>query len=267
MIDFVEYIESSCKSLGDGKLAYLYKRSVLEGMKLRAKALSGIGLHDEKVIGDLVISEYGNLADGFAGFIKQHRKKQWAHIMKYALPIGAVVALVIIFAAYFTVSSYTQAWDKTWLIIVGGIFAVLILYLGIAIKVLCSMRRIFHPVARVLIVGCVMLFSVFAFLFLLMMLPESTVTWPMIPVGVALALLCDLAFSYVTKQKFRTISFFIYMPAVAAMLYIILAAYGVITWSGGWPVVFAGLAVDIIYIAAVLIYNMKFFVYRQEADE
>ena len=267
MKDFIEYIEASCKSLGEGRMAYLYKRSVLDGMNDRTKELLRAGLSDEKVISDLIIDEYGDLKEKYGAFVKAQKKKERAHFMKYALPIGGLVALVFIFAAYFTVSDFTRAWDKTWLIIVGGIFAMIIFYLSLAIKKLCTMRRIFHPLARVFIAGCVMLFSVFVFLFLLMMLPESAVTWPVIPMGVALMLLCDLAFSYVTKQKFRTISFFIYMPAVAAMTYIVLAAYGVVSWSGGWPVVLVGLLVDLVYILAVLAYNMKYFVYRQEAEE
>ncbi len=267
MKDFVEYIEESCKNIGSGRMSYLYKRSLLEGMKIRASELARAGLRDEKVIGDLVVDEYGDLAAGFGAFIKEQKKKERAHFMKYALPIGGLVALVLIFAAYFTVSDFTRAWDKTWLIIVGGIFAMIIFCFSLAIKKLCTMRRIFHPIARVLIAGSVMISSVFVFLFLLMMLPESAVTWPVLPMGVALVLLCDLAFSYITKQKFRTISFFIYMPAVATMAYIVLAAYGIVSWSGGWPVVLVGLVVDIVYILAVLAYNMKYFVYRQEVEE
>ena len=267
MRDFIGYIEDSCKSLGEGRMAYLYKRSVLDGMNGRIKELRRAGLMDEKVISDLIIDDYGDLEKGFGAFVKEQKKKERAHFMKYALPIGGVVALLLIFVAYFTVSRFTLAWDKTWLIIVGGIFAMIIFYSALAIRKLCSMRQIFHPAARVLIAICVMISSVFAFLYLLMMLPENTVLWPVLPMGVALVLLSDLIFSYVTKQKFRTISFFIYMPAVAAMIYIVLAAYGVVTWAGGWPVVFAGLLVDVIYILAVLAYNMKYFVYRQEVEE
>lgn len=267
MTDFIAYIESSCESLPKGRMSFLYKKSILDRMNERKKELTGAGLADEKVIGDLIIDEAGNLLQGFEAFVKQQKKKQRAHIMKYALPIGGLVSLLLIFAAYFTVSRFTHAWDRSWLIIVGGIFALIIFYFGLAIKKLCIMRRVFHPAARILLAGSVMLLSVFVFLFLLMMLPEDAVTWPIVPAGVALMLLCDLAFSYITKQKFRTISFFVYMPAVAAMLYIILAAYAVVSWSGGWVIVFAGLLVDLAYILAVLIYNMKYFVYRQEAEE
>ena len=128
------------------------------------------------------------------------------------------------------------------------------------------MRRVFHPIARVLIVGCVMLFMVFAFLFQLMMLPEDAVVWPVLPAGVALSLVTDLIFAYTTKQKFRTISFFVYMPVIATMLYIILAAYSIISWVSGWPLILLGLVVDIIYIISVVMSNMKYFMYSKEAE-
>ena len=73
--------------------------------------------------------------------------------------------------------------------------------------------------------------------------------------------------SFITKKKLRTISLFVYMPVMATMMYIILAAYSVVTWLGGWPVILSGLAVDILYIVAVLAWNMKYFVYRQEDEE
>lgn len=264
---FIDYIEKSCKSLADNRMTFLYKRSTLDRMNERADEVSRSGLKDEAVIRDLIIDEFGDLVEAYPLFVKEQKRKNRAHFMKYAFPIGGLIFLVLIFACYFTVSDLTGAWDKSWLIIVGGIFLMIIFYLSFAIKKLCTMRRVFHPVARVIIAGCVMLFTVFVFLFSLMMSEDRIITWPILPSGVALALLCDLIFAYVTGQKFRTISFFVYMPAVAAMLYIVLAAYGVVTWAGGWPVVFAGLAADLIYIVAVLAYNMKYFMYRQEVEE
>ncbi len=264
---FIDHIEKSCKSLTDNRMTFLYKRSTLDRMNERADEVSRSGLKDKKVIEDLIIDEFGDLEAAYPLFVKEQKRKNRAHIMKYAFPIGGLVFLILIFACYFTVSDLTGAWDKSWLIIVGGIFFMIIFYLSFAIKKLCTMRRVFHPIARGLIAGCVMLVSVFTFLSGLMAVDNRIVTWPIVPAGVALALVCDLAFAYVTKQKFRTISLFVYLPAVAAMLYIVLAAYGVVTWGGGWIIVFAGLAADLAYIVAVIMGNMKYFMYRQEVDE
>lgn len=267
MEKFIDYIEMSCSKLKDNHMTYLYKKSLLDKMTERANEITGAGLNNEKVITDLLCDEFGNLEAGYPAFVKEEKRRQRAHMMKYVFPIGGLIMLILIFITYFTVSRITLSWDKTWLIIVGGIFAMIIFYLSFAIKKLCRMRRIFHPIARVLIAGCVMLFMVFVFLFWLMMLPEEVITWPVLPIGIILMLVSDLIFSYSMKQKFRTVSLLIYMPAIAAMLYVVLAAYSIVSWSGGWVIILSGLVADLGYILFVIMGNMRYFMYRQEVEE
>ena len=267
MTDFIDYIETSCRNLKDNHMTYLYKKSLLDRMTERANEMTQAGLRNEKVIADLISDEFGDLENGYPNFVKEEKRRQRAQLLKFVLPVGGIIAFILIFIAYFTVSRFTLAWDKTWLIIVGGIFAMIIFFSSFGINKLCHMRRVFHPIARVLTAGCVMLFTVFIFLFLLMMLPEDTVLWPILPGGIALAFCNDLVFAYTTKQKFRTISFFVYMPAIATMIYIILSAYGITTWAGGWPIILLGLVVDLGYIISIVMSNMKYFMYKQEVDE
>lgn len=266
MNNFIDYIEASCSELKDNRMTYLYKRKLLDEMTERAQEITKAGLTDQKVISDLIEDEFGDLKANYITFEKEEKKRMLEKKLKVILPIGGLIGLIVIFAAYFISSKATGAWDKTWLIIVGGIFSMIIFYLSFAINKLSSMRRIFHPIARILVVGCVMLFSVFVFLFLLMMLP-GVITWPTIPMGIILALAADLCFAFTTKQKFRTISLFVYLPAMAAMLYVILAAYSVVTWSGGWIIVFLGIVADLVYILSIIMSNMKYFMYKQEVDE
>lgn len=266
MQKIIDYIEKSCEGLKDDNVSYQYKRKLLDRMSERAGEIIHAGLKDENVIIDLIADEFGDIKKGYAQFLKDRKKEQRRKFMKIAFPVGGLLFLIAIFIAYFSVSSLTAAWDKTWLIIVGGIFFMIIFYLSFAINKLCHMRRVFHPIARVLIVGCVILFMVFAFLYQLMMLPDEYVVWPTLPVGVALALVSDLIFAYSTKQKFRTVSFFVYMPAIAAMLYVVLAAYGVLSWATGWYVIFIGLVVDVIYVISIVMSNMKYFMYKKGVE-
>mgnify|MGYP003295213690 CR=1 FL=1 len=239
---------------------------LLDDMNQRVSEIRNAGLEDEKIITDIIIDEFGNLSEGYSAFVKEKKKKQRIKIMKYAFPIGGFVALILIFAAYFSVSGITGAWDKTWLIIVGGIFAMIIFYFSFAINALSHMRKIFHPIARLLVFICIMLITVFTFLFWLMMLPDEALLWPVFPGGVILALITDLVFAYTTKQKFRTVSFFVYMPVIATMIYIILAAYHIIAWSSGLYVVLIGLGIDFVYIFSIITSNIKYFMYKQEAE-
>ena len=266
MKNFIDYIETSCKNLKDDHMTYLYKKEILDGMTDRSNEIIHAGLKDENVLTDLLADEFGDLEAGYKNFLIEQKKKRRAKLMKIGFPVGGLIALIILFITYFTVSDITDAWNKTWLIIVGGIFAMIIFYLSFAIRKLCHMRRIFHPVARVLIASCVMLFTVFAFLFFLMMFPALT-TWPIILGGIILALIADLIFAFTTKQKFRTVSLMFYMPVIATMSYILFAAYGFVTWIGGWPIILLGILADLIYIFSVIMKNMKYFMYRQEVDE
>lgn len=260
---FIEYIEASCKNLGNDQSAYHYKKKILNEMTKRADEITKAGLKDEKVLTEIITNEFGDLEAGYAVYEKKIRRKK---LLKVGLPVGGLIFLILMFVAYFTVSALTGAWNKTWLIIVGGVFALVIFCLSLAIAKLCTMRRVFHPIARVLIAGCALLFAVFMFLFFLMMMPELLV-WPILPGGVIIALLCDLVFAFVTKQKLRTISLFVYMPTVSTMLYIILSAYNIVSWSAGWPIILLGLAADVAYIIYVIISNMKYFTYKQEVEE
>ena len=263
MKSFIDYIETSCADLGESQAAYSYKKKVLDEMTEKANALTRTGLKDENVLKDLIANEYPDLKGGFNLYKKENRK---AKLLKVGLPVGYIVSLVLILITYFAVSFITSAWSKTWLIIVGGIFAMIIFGLGLAIAKICTMRRVFHPIARVLIVGCTVLLALLAFLFSLMMIPGFT-AWPILPAGIIAALLADLAFAFFTKQKLRTISLFVYMPVIATMMYIILAAYSVVTWLGGWPIILLGLVADFIYILYIIMSNAKYFMYKQEVDE
>ena len=214
---FIEYIENSCKNTGENQSTFRYKKMILDEMNQKAKELTRAGLKDQKVLSDLVTDEYSDLEAGYKKYEKDNRRKK---LLKVGLPIGSIVFLLLILITFFAASSLTGAWNKTWLIVVGGVFAVVILWLSIAIAKLCTMRRVFHPIARFLITGCAILLAVFAFLCLLMLTPELLV-WPILPAGIIIALLCDLIFAFTTKQKLRTISLFVYMPVISTMLYII----------------------------------------------
>lgn len=92
-------------------------------------------------------------------------------------------------------------------------------------------------------------------------------TWPIIMAGLILMFVADIIFAFVTRQKFRTVTTFVYMPVISTMLYIILAAYGIIGWGTGWPVILLGLLADLIGIICIAIGNAKYFMYKKEDDE
>ena len=166
---------------------------------------------------------------------------------------------------YFAISFTTRRWDITWLIIVGGIFALVIYLLSFGIKRLCKMRRVFHPIARILIAISIMMATVFIFLFCLMLVPMPN-PWTIIPCGIIAMFVSDAVFAAVTRQKLAIINYLLYIPAAAAMLYVVLGAQSVVPWTPGWLIVILGVLADLAVMAGVIINNSKYF-YKQEDDE
>ena len=266
MKNFIEYIEESCKNIKDSQIAYKYKRNLLDEMTERANEITSAGLRDEKVLADLIADEYPELEKNFYIYEKEEKKKARASLLRKLFAVGGVLFFIAIFVIYFSVSNKTGAWDKTWLIIVGGIFSMIIFYTYFIIKRLYHWHRFLHPLARVLIATCIMLVSIFVFLFVLMMYNPGF-SWVIVILGVLLSFVADLIFALKTKQKFRTITLFVYMPAIFTMLYIILAGIGIVSWFTGWLLIFAGVGVDVIILMSIIAHNAKYFMYKQEDEE
>ena len=266
MRNFIEYIEDSCKNITDTQIAYKYKKNLLDEMTERANEMTHAGIRDEKVLADLIATEYPDIEKNYYIYEKAEKKKARAKLLRTIFTVGGVLFFIAIFVAYFSVSNATKDWGKTWLIIVGGLFSMIIFYTSFLIKRLYHWHSFLHPVARILIAGCVMLASVFSFLFVLMMF-DPGISWIIIILGIMATLIADLIFAFVAKQKFRTIFLFAYMPIIATMLYIVLAGAKVVTWVAGWPIIFLGLAVDLIIALTIAASNAKYFMYKQEDEE
>ena len=285
MRDFIEYIETSCAKLPDNHITYLYKKHILDEMTDRANEVTHAGLKDEKVLADLMADEYPNLDGNYYVWAKEYKKKKRAKKMRLIYVIGGVLTFFISLILFFVVGetgTFTyygynddilgvhtvSAYRNAWLIILGAVFGIIIFCLGLGIKRICKMRRVFHPIARAMIVLCVMIVMVFAFLCALMLStnPLETKMWPIVIAGIILALVADIIFAFTTKQKFRTVTTMIYMPIISTMLFVILNAYGLVG-SLGWLVIISGLIVDVIYALTIVASNAKYFMYKQEDDE
>lgn len=265
MKDFIEYIEKSCEGIPDTPTLYRYKKELLDAVTERADEITGSGLTDEQVLCDLIADEFPNIKDGYFIFEENERLKKRAKLKRKLIAAGSSAFFVLIFLVYFAVSFTARCWDVSWLIIVGGIFALVIYLLSFAIKKLCRMRKLFQPFARILTAICIMLVTVFAFLFCLMLVPMAK-AWTIILGGVIAMFIADGLFAALTHQKLAFINYFLYIPASAALLYVILGAYGIVAWNSGWLIIIAGVLCDLIIAAGIAANNSK-YIYKQEAED
>lgn len=265
MKDFIDYIEDSCAEIPDGAVLYRYKRELLEKMTERANEITHSGLKDEQVLCDLIKDEYPDIRSDYNRYALEEKRKRRAKFKRKLIAICSSALAVILLVAFFTVSFATHRWDVTWLMPVGGVFLGLIYFTHFGIRRLFKMRRLFHPVARVLTALCVMLLTTFAFL-VCVAATDIPNPWAILPMGVILALVIDAVLAHFTYQKLAVINYLVYIPIIAALLYVVLGAYYIVPWSPGWLIIVLGVPVDLIVVIAAILNNSK-YIYRQEVED
>lgn len=262
---FIDKIENEFKDVKYSEILYQYKRRLLDEMNDRACDVRQAGLQDESVIEDLILSEYPNIREDYNRYYAAEKRRRKEALEHKLLLIGTPLLIILSVAVYIVLGILFKAWSGNWLIIVGTVFTMCILCMLAGIRKLMRLKKIFHPIARLLAAGCVMLVAVFVFLLCGVTIGWSA-TWPIIPGGVIALLLGDLAFAFLTHQKFAMINTFIYLPAIFTMLYIILAAFNIVSWGRGWALIFLGVAVDAIIGLLILLNNAK-YKYKQEVED
>lgn len=262
---FIDTIEDACKDVKYSEILYKYKRKLLDEMNDRACDVKQSGLTDESVVADIILSEYPDIRGDFDRYYAAEKKRKKEAIQHKLLFIGTPLLILLAVAIYVVQGILFNVWSGRWLIIVGTVFAMCILCALAGIRKILRLKKIFHPIARLLTAGSVMLVAVFIFLLCGVTIGWSS-TWPIIPGGVMALLLGDLAFAFATHQKFSMINAFLYIPAIFAMLYVILAACGIVTWGRGWALIFIGIALDAVIGLGILLDNAR-FKYKQEVED
>ncbi len=262
---FIDTIENACKDVKYSEILYQYKRNLLDEMNDRACDVRQAGLQDEGVIEDLILSEYPDIRGNFDRYFAAEKRRRKEALEHKLLLIGTPLLIILAVAIYIVQGILFRTWAGNWLIIVGTVFAMCILCALAGIRKILRLKKIFHPIARLLTAASVMLVAVFVFLLCGVTIGWHT-TWVVLPGGVIALLLGDLVFAYTTHQKFSMINTFIYIPAISAMLYVILAAFGIISWGRGWALVFLGIALDAVIGLCILLNNAK-YKYKQEVED
>lgn len=262
---FIDKIEDACKDVKYSEILYKYKRDLLDEMNDRACDVQQAGLTDDKVVADLILSEYPDIRGDFNRYYAKEKQRRKESIQHKLLLIGTPLLILLAVAIYIIQGILFHTWSGNWLIIVGTVFAMCILCALAAIRKILRLKKLFHPIARLLVAGSVMLVAVFIFLLCGVEIGWGS-TWPIVPGGVIALLVGDLIFAFATHQKFSMINVFIYIPAIFTMLYIIFAALGILSWGTGWALIFVGIALDAIIGLSVLLENAK-YKYKQEVED
>ncbi len=263
MEKFYQYIDSALPDSGRNKLIYKFKRKTVNEMTERANQLTARGLKDDSVISDLIINENSNLAAKYREYAYKETKAEKRKKSLIGNIAGSIAYLLILIICFIGISMMTQQWDKTWVMVVDGILLWVVYILTISINRILETKQIFHIFARVLLAMEIVIISVIIFIFMLGIL-NTPHSWVTIFVGLFLMFLSDGLFASLTKQKLAIFSWLGYIPAMAAMLYIILGGLGILAWSIGWLIIPLSLFIDLLVVIITINKNTS---YKEEVDD
>lgn len=264
MADFIEYLESAFNGEKDDGTLYRFKRQTLEKMNERANEITHTGLRDDKVLYDLVVSEFSDLKKAYAEFCEKDRLRKRDSLVNKIMLIGTPAVALLSVTIFLAVGFLTDLWSPAWVFVPDMILLWTVFLLSEGIRRITRLRCLYHPIARVMLALAVMCVTVPIFLILLSVL-EVPKAWTFVPFGVICIYVADAVYAFVTKQKLRIINYLIYLPAVAPMVYVILGGLEVVPWDPGWLIVIFAVIADLIIVLAKAISNSR-YKYRPEVD-
>lgn len=260
MEQFIKFIDNKLPDQNGNEILFRYKRKLLDEMNERYLEVSRRGITNQKVICDLIISEHPNIEKEYKQFYIKETASARTRRRIILNVAGSVIYILSVIILFLGISFVTQRWGQTWLIVVDGILLWVAYLLSMGVKKFTSMRRIFHIPARMCLALDVMVVTVAAFLLALVM-TDFARSWVIVIAGVAAMFVSDALYAYFTKRKLAIILYLIYIPAIAAMLYIILSALGILAWSTGWLLIIFSLVLDFIIMYVSMVRNSR---YKQE---
>ncbi|MBQ8029141.1 MAG: hypothetical protein IJ262_07015 [Clostridia bacterium] len=247
MANYIDYVNESLGSMKETKSLYLFKQKTIEQMTKRANELVSKGIKDENVISQIIIEEYPDLVERYGREVgAKHAKNKKIKATKTVVLGSLTYALLLVFA-YLALSFKTLMWGKTWILLVGGFV------LPVAIAMLAGVFKskkestLSSAASRVMLAGSIMLIATVLFLCLLLFTSVSN-SWLVFLGAVVAVLVADAAFAAITKQKLSLVTYLLYIPAIAVLVYVILGLSGLLAWHPGWMVIVAAAIVDIVII-------------------
>ena len=248
---YTDYVDKELSVYADSKNLYLFKKELLAEMAERANEIIATGIDDEKVLNDLVISEYGDIDKRYTKFVKAKKDKKKAILNSRIVIVGILGFVLALTILYLCVSFATNAWNKTWLIMLFGVVAGAVGATVVISKKMEKKLGKFNLVQRLLSVADVFLVAVFVFLTLKVVFFMEK-AWLMLIAAVVVALVADVVMAFRAKEKTALINALIYIPVIATILYVLMALTGVLGWHPGWLMVVVSVMVDIIIIMVKL---------------
>lgn len=263
MNSFLEYIDKSFENMKETESLYRYKQKLIAQMTERANELVAAGLKDDKIICAIIMEEYPDLAGRYKAAINRKAEMSKKSRAGSLMAVGAMGGIFAFVCLYLAVSFLTGAWGKTWMILLGGIFAVLVsLFIAISGKLTKKAGK-FGFLPRILCGLSVFLIATYMFLFTTVIVPVPG-SWISFVLAVPFALIFDMLLSFKFNKKTGIFSVILYIPVIFTLTYIFLGIAGVLPWHPGWLLILLGVFVDFLVVGVRLLSGTRV---KEEEDE
>lgn len=235
---FKRYLEREFRAIAPTEAAMEYRKKMLKQLMDRAQELSIRGIEDEDLIYDMVIDELGDFRAALIAF--ENKTVQTSKAKRNATMSAIFAAgFVLILTCAYLITSFAlgDAWGKTWLIMVGGLFAAICAAAIFFADKFFSKKK--YVLVRLLSALIIVLVTVFVYLFIEILTPLK-MAWLAFLVMVILLPAVDTSLAFVTKSKVRWIELGVFMEIACVMLYVILGIVKIAPWHPTWLLCLAG---------------------------
>ncbi len=251
---FKKYLEEQFRAIRPTLAAMQYREETLSNLLDRAQELKIKGIDDEELVFDMCIVELGDFSSTLKAFDIKEIKTD---AVKRKISLGAIIALAvmaILTATYLVVGLAADLWHPGWLIMVGGVFAGIIVNVGFASVKLIKNKK-FLPV-RAMVAAGEILISVFVFLVLQLVVGLEG-SWMTFLAMIALVAGVDTAIAFSTNSKIKWFELPAFVEIFGVMLFVILGITITNFWHPGWVLCLIGVIFAIGEGVAFVIKNNK----------
>ncbi|MCR5042020.1 MAG: hypothetical protein K6C36_08000 [Clostridia bacterium] len=244
---FIDFINASLPDADGDAVLFKFKKKTYDEMLLRRDEAAGRGICNQKVIDDLIVSEYPDLRAEYAVFRNKEAQKNRDKRNAKLNALGSAIYILALILFYLLISFLTGSWGTTWAIIVDGILLWVDYLLLLGVIRVTKMKKIFHIFARMMLAGLTIIFSVAVYIFVVALtdLPRS---WVIVMFGLILMFVCDAAYALIARHRLAIFTCLTYVPVIAVFAFVIVGALGLLPWGVAWMIIPLSLVIDLIVI-------------------
>ena len=256
MKELMNYIDSSLEGLTDDKYLYNYKKRIVSEITERANEITHTGISDEKVIADIIKSQYPDIRKDYENYRISIDKKREAKSRRRKTLLGSVIYFSALVLVFLLVSFIKRDWARSWIFLVNGV-CLYIAYMCLStVMTLSEKIDRFRIISRALIAISVFNFALPVFLVLAILLNVSH-PWLVFLFAILIMLIADGIFIEKINNRFAIFYHIAYILPAMTSLYFILGTMRIIRWHPGWLMIPASFLIMFIVIAARLSIHKK----------